>query len=212
MEKSLWRRFRNYFLTGLVIWLPLVVTVYVLKVIFDTVDSLLGGIIYRFLPVSIPGLGAIATIVLITFTGLVATNYFGRRFIAWGESLLTSIPVVKSIYTTTKQIIEAFTPSDQEAFKRVGLIQFPHPGMYALVFIAGEARGELGKAVGKEALTVFLPTTPNPTTGYLLVLPKEDVLPVDISVENALKLIISAGFLESGTKKLGRKASQVKDE
>lgn len=194
------RRLRNYFITGTIIIFPLFGTVYVLVLLFRTLDGILGGLIRRYAGISVPGLGLVATLALVLLTGLVGTNFIGRRFIAAGERILERIPIARSVYVTLKQVIDSFVSHDRNAFKQVVLVEYPRKGVYSVGFLTGAAREEAQITGGQKMLNVFLPSTPNPTTGWLVLVPEDQIVPVDLSVEDGLKLVISAGMVNGGPK------------
>lgn len=183
------RRLRTYFFTGLIIVLPFLLTLYFLWLVFGFVDGLIGPILELILGHKIPGVGFALTVGLILGTGVLATNYLGRRLLAWGERLFVRLPLVRSIYQTLKQVVQAVFSEKQKAFQQVVLVEYPRKGVYSLAFLTGN-REEAG-----EMVTVFVPTTPNPTSGYLLLIPKEEVKCLDMSVEDGLKLIVSGGVI-----------------
>ncbi|MGE5577540.1 MAG: DUF502 domain-containing protein [Syntrophothermus sp.] len=204
MKNKLMKRLRNYLITGMIILLPLVVTLYVLWTGFNIVDGLLGGLIARLLRREIPGAGTLVTLFLTILVGAVATNIIGKRLITFGENILARIPVVRSIYSTVKQVIDAFAVQNRDAFKRVVMIEYPRRGLYSIGFVTGEGLGEiLGSRVTEELLTVFIPTAPNPTTGFFVLLPRQEVIPLEMTVEEGLKLVISGGVIIPN--RLGRK-------
>ncbi|MDI3280887.1 MAG: DUF502 domain-containing protein [Bacillota bacterium] len=196
MKSKVWRRVRTYFLAGLATWVPLVVTLYVLKLGFVSVDNLLGGLVARYTAVRIPGLGLILTGALILLTGMVTTNYLGRQVVHLWESLLARIPLVRSIYLTTKQMISVVTSPKEKSFQRVALLQFPRPGSYALVFVTGEGGRVWREKLGEEMVWVFLPTTPNPTTGFLLLVPQRELIPLDLNIEESFQIVVSGGLVK----------------
>lgn len=198
------RRLRNYFITGTIIIFPLFGTVYVLMLLFRTLDGILGGLIRRFAPISVPGLGLVATLALVLLTGVVGTNFIGRRFIEVGERILARIPIARSVYITLKQLVDSFVSQDRNAFHQVVLVEYPRKGIYSVGFLTGMAREEAQAKTGQKMVNVFLPSTPNPTTGWLVLVPEDQVIPLDISVEDGLKLVISAGMV-NGSPKLGDK-------
>lgn len=198
MAQKLARKLRNWFITGAIVLLPLVVTVYILKLGFETLDNFSGGILRRYLPVHIPGVGAVVTLTLILFTGIVATNLIGRRLLAFGERLLTAIPVVRSVYLTTKQVVEALAAQNRNAFRQVVLVEYPRPGMYRVGFVTGEGTPEADAAAQEETVTVLVSNTPNAATGMLFVVPRKDVIPLSLPVEDGLKWVISGGVVTPG--------------
>ncbi|WP_295806004.1 DUF502 domain-containing protein [uncultured Nitratireductor sp.] len=197
-------RLRNYFLTGFIVTAPLAITAYLAWSMIGWVDSWVKPYIpFRYnpdnyLPFAIPGFGLIVALVLITLIGFLTANFIGRTIIATGENILGRMPLVRSVYRGLKQILETVLSERSDTFKKVGLIEYPREGLWALVFIATETRGEVQAEVGDEAgqtIAVFLPTTPNPTSGYLLFVPKKDVIELKMTVEEGAKLVISAGLV-----------------
>ncbi|MDI3523033.1 MAG: hypothetical protein PWP43_1215, partial [Bacillota bacterium] len=156
------RRLHTYFFTGLIIVLPFLLTLYFLWVVFGFVDGLIGPLLELILGRRVPGVGFVVTVGLILGTGALATNYLGRRFLGWGERLFTRVPLVRSVYQTLKQVIRALLSEQKKAFRQVVLVEYPRKGVYSLAFITG------GKQDGSDMLAVFVPTTPNPTSGFLL--------------------------------------------
>ncbi len=187
--------FRVTFVAGLIVLLPLAATYYVLRALFHWIDGILAERVAAITGRFIPGLGAIATILVVLGTGVLATNFFGRRFIIWVEALMARTPFVRSVYVTMKQITDAFVSPSQSAFKRVVMFQFPQNGTYAIGFMTGTVKGEAERLAGEPVVTVFMPTTPNPTTGFLFLIPVSQVVFLDVPVEEGLKMIISAGVI-----------------
>ncbi|NPV29121.1 MAG: DUF502 domain-containing protein [Firmicutes bacterium] len=192
----LWRFLRKYFLTGLLVLLPLIITGYVLAFSFNLVDGILRNFIQLLTGRTIPGAGFLIMIVLVFLAGLFGTNVVGRKLLAWGEEVLRRIPVVKSIYTATKQVMEAFALQRREAFQRVVLLEYPRRGLYSLGFITGEAPAEVKGRIKKDLLNVYLPATP-PTAGVFLIAPREELIFLEMSVEEGLKLLVSGGIITS---------------
>lgn len=197
------KRLRNYLFAGLIVLLPIVATWQVLVWLFHLVDGPLRGVVAGALGrifehpdpdfFSIPGLGLILTLLIILLVGLLAANFIGRSLIGWSEKAMQRLPLVRGVYGTMKQITDAFVRQDKTAFKRVALIEYPRQGIYTLCFVTGEATGEMTGRAGRRLVGVFVPTTPNPTSGFLLYLPAEDVVVLDMLVEDGLKLVISGG-------------------
>jgi len=185
-DHKFWKKLRNRFIAGLVILTPVVVTVYVFIILFLKVDSLLAPLIYRFVGWEIPGMGFLAILLLIFLTGLIARNYLGRKLIGVGEKIMTKIPLINRIYLALQQISQTFLAQKRAIFKEAVLIEYPRKGLYAIGFVTSHM--EEGKMLG-----IFLPTTPNPTSGFLLFLPREEAIPLQMKVEDALKLVISGG-------------------
>ena len=190
------KRLQTFFVTGLIVLTPAAITFYVLWWLFEFVDGILGPILARVLPFQIPGLGVLIILLVIILTGLLAANFLGRRLIAFAEGFLLRTPVVRSVYLTMRQIVDALLQQNQSAFKRVALVEYPRRGSWAIGFVTGEIIGEIAERAGcAAALNVFVPTTPNPTSGMLVFLPLEEVILLDMSVEDGLKLVISGGVI-----------------
>jgi uncharacterized membrane protein len=184
---------RNRFIAGLLILLPSVVTGWVLWKIFNSVDNLLKPIQERYPVVDFPGVGFVVVVLLILLTGVFAGNFIGRRVIGTGEQLLARVPVVRRIYIAVKEISQVFLADRKMVFKEVVLIRYPHRDSWVLGFVTQSAAPRLSQLVGRDLLNVFIPTTPNPTSGFLLFVPADDVIRIPISVEEALKAVVSGG-------------------
>jgi len=214
-------RLRNYFLTGFIVCAPVVITVWLIWAFVGWVDSWIVPFIPAslnpdaYVPFRVPGLGLIIGLALITLVGFLTANIIGRKIVTTGEDILGRMPLVRSIYNGLKQILETVLSDKSNTFKKVGLIEYPRKGLYAIVFMATEAGGEVQAKVGEQAgqtVAVFLPTTPNPTSGFLLFVPKSDIIELTMSVEEGAKLVISAGLVspeyELTTQKLAAQALQ----
>lgn len=191
---------KKYFITGLLIWIPLVITIWVLKVIFDALDQSLLLLPESFqtehwLGVHIPGLGAILTIVVVFLTGIFATNFFGAQLVQLWHGILNRIPVVNSIYSSVKQISDTLFSSSGQAFRKALLVQWPHEGMWTIAFLTGAPGGDVVNHIPADCLSVYVPTTPNPTGGYFVIVSRSQVIELDMSVDQALKYIISMGVV-----------------
>ncbi|MFZ1814510.1 MAG: DUF502 domain-containing protein [Rhizobiaceae bacterium] len=202
-------RLRNYFLTGFVIIAPLAITAWLIWTFVQWVDSWIIPYIpdvynpETYLPVDIPGVGLIIAIFLITTIGFLTANIIGRSIVHFGERMLGRMPLVRNLYNGLKQIFETVLSDQTSSFQKVGLIEYPRPGLWAIVFIATETKGEVAKRLhegGVDTLSVFLPTTPNPTSGFLLFVPRNDIQILEMSVEDGAKLVISAGLVTPGSK------------
>ncbi|HEY8595652.1 MAG TPA: DUF502 domain-containing protein [Devosiaceae bacterium] len=192
----------NYFLTGLVIAGPVGITLYIAWWIIGVVDDFVKPLLPHaynpdsYLPFHVPGYGLVVAVVAIMILGFLAANLVGRTLVQTGESLLNRLPMISTLYRGLKQIFETVVTQSTQSFRQVGLIQYPRPGLWALVLISTPAKGEIAEKVeGEEVLSCFLPTTPNPTSGFLLFVPRHDVIILDMSTEDAAKLIISAGLV-----------------
>ncbi len=199
---SIFSKFRTNFLTGLVVVLPVVMTIYLIWAVagfFD--DRILPLIPNRYNPqvyfdVNLRGFGIIVFLVFTAFIGAVVKGFFGRQILRLGEALVARVPIVRSIYSGTKQIVETITSPSSSKFEHACIIQYPRKGIWAVGFVVTDTKGEiLGKAGHKKMCSVFLPTTPNPTSGFLLFVPKKDIVLLDMDVESAAKLVISAGLV-----------------
>lgn len=194
------RHSRNIFITGLLTITPLVVTVWVLAFLFRAVDGLLAPVLDQIFGRHIPGLGFLITLLLIYFVGLVMTNLLGQKLVAAGERILVRLPIVKGIYSGSKQLVEAVSMPGKGAFSTVVLVEYPRRDMFMIGFITREDSGTLQEPDRLETLTnVFIPNTPNPAAGRFVMVPNRDLIPVSISVEEGLKLIISGGFVSPRT-------------
>jgi uncharacterized membrane protein len=196
---------RKYLITGLLIWIPLIITLWVLKVIFDTLDASLlllpeSAQTEHWLGIHIPGLGAILTLLVIFLTGVLATNFVGAQLVEFWHDVLHRIPVVNSIYSSVKQISDTLFSSSGEAFRKALLVQWPHPGMWTIAFMTGTPGGDVVNHLPPDCVSVYVPTTPNPTGGYLVIVRRSDVIELDMSVDQALKYIISMGVVPPAPK------------
>ncbi|MCX8997684.1 DUF502 domain-containing protein [Rhizobiaceae bacterium BDR2-2] len=206
---SLAARLRNNFLTGLIICAPVVITSWLIWTFIHWADSWVKPYIplhynpEEYFQFAIPGLGLLIAVVFITLIGLLGSNLFGQWVVTFTESILNRTPLVRPIYKGVKQIFETVLKENTQSFRTVGLIEFPGPGTYALVFISAEAKGELAvrfNELGQEMIAVFLPPTPVPTAGFLLFVPREKVIILDMSPEDAAKLLISGGLVNPEVK------------
>lgn len=187
------RLLRRYFLTGLLILAPTLITGYLVWWVFVRIDNLIQPLQRRFPLIDIPGIGFIIVLIFIAVVGLLASNLIGRRVIGFGEKMINRLPLVPRIYTAVKEISEVFLADKKTAFQRVVLIRYPHEKSYALAFVTRDGIDYFNKLSGEELISVFIPTTPNPTSGFMLMLPKRHVVSVDIPVEEAMKMVISGG-------------------
>ncbi len=191
---------KKYFITGLLIWVPLAITAWVLALIVQTMDQtllLLPAAIRpeNLLGVYIPGFGVIATLLVVFLTGLITANFIGQRLLRFWEGVLSRIPVVKSVYYSVKQVSDTLFTSNGEAFRKALLIQYPRQGAWTIAFQTGQPGGDVANHLDSDCISVYVPTTPNPTSGFFLMLPRKDVIELDMSVDEALKYIISMGVV-----------------
>lgn len=192
------KQLRRTVITGLLILAPLAFTAYVLVLLFQLMDGMFAWLLRRALGPdhSMPGVGLILTILVVLLLGWLSSNVFGRRLIRLFETVLARIPVAKTVYSSSKGIVDAISQSQTEAFKRVVLIEYPRQGLYSIAFVTSNARwGQLSSGT-EDLLLVFLPTTPNPTSGYLLMVPRPDAIDLPITVEEGVRMVISGGILK----------------
>lgn len=191
---------KKYFITGLLIWIPLAITVWVLHLIVSTMDQSLLLLPAALRPESlfgfrVPGMGVILTLVVVLLTGLLTANILGQRLVLFWEGVLSQIPIVKSIYYSVKQVSDTVFSSSGVAFRKALLIQYPRQDIWTIAFLTGQPGGDAARHLGGEFVSVYVPTTPNPTSGFFLMMPRTDVVELDMSVDEALKYIISMGVV-----------------
>ena len=194
------QRLRRYFVAGLLVWLPLVATYVVLSFSIRLIDRTLLLLPPQYRPEAligfeIPGLGVILTLVLVILTGLVVANFFGRRLVSAWESVLSRIPLVRTVYGAVKQITVSLFADASQSFREVVLIEYPRKGIWALAFVTGDTPSKFKKLVDHDLMNLYVPTTPNPTSGVFVMVPKADIKRLDIPVEVGLKMILSAGVV-----------------
>lgn len=184
------------------VWVPILVTFVILRFIVDLLDQTMDLLPNAYQPeqligVHLPGLGVILSLILLLATGIVATNYFGQHLFRWSESVLEKIPLVRSIYNASKQVMSAIFATNSQAFRKVLLVQYPREGLWSLAFQTGVSSSRFSQHTGvDEMVSIFVPTTPNPTSGFLMMIPKSDVIELNMSIEEALKFIISLGVMQ----------------
>ena len=198
-------RIRNYFLTGLIVAGPVAVTLWLIWWFVTWVDNWVRPFIptaYRpetYLPVDVPGFGLIIAFVALTLLGFLTANLVGSKLVSLGENLLNRVPIVRPIYRTARQIFQTLFSSSGSSFRKVGLVEFPAPGMWSLVFLTQSPSADISARLpATEHVSAFMPCTPNPTTGFFFYVPRRDVIDLDISVEQAMQLLISAGVIQPG--------------
>ena len=194
------KRIRRYLVAGILVWVPLAVTYTLLRFVVGLMDRTLLLLPRQFRPeellgFQIPGLGVILTIIVLLVTGLLAANFVGRAFVGGWESILDRIPVVRSIYSAAKNFAEMVFSDSSQSFKKVLLIQYPREGLYSLAFQTSTKLGEVQGRTGEDIVCCFVPTTPNPTSGFIVIVPRKDVTVLDMDVDEALKMIISLGVV-----------------
>ena len=200
---------KKYFITGLLIWLPLAITLWVLDIILTTLDTtlLLLPVNWRpdaLLGFHIPGFGLILSLSIVLLTGLLAANFIGERLVRWWEGLLSRIPIVRSIYSSVKQVSDTMLSPKGNAFRQAVLVEFPQRGQWAIGLVIGAPGEMIEGAIGERAVTVFVPTAPNPTSGYTIIVPLHEVRELDMSVDDALKFVVSLGVVTP----LGRRGAR----
>jgi len=191
---------KKYFITGLLVLVPLFITVWVITSLVGMMDQSLLLLPESWRPkaqlgLEIPGMGAVLTLLIIFVTGLIATNFFGKQLILLWEALLARVPVVKSIYSSVKQVSDTLFSDSGNAFRQAVLVQFPREGVWTIAFITGTPGGDVANHLQGDYVSVYVPTTPNPTGGYFLMMPRTEIVPLEMSVDAALKYIISMGVV-----------------
>ena len=194
------QRLRAYFIAGILITAPIGITIYLAKLFLDFVDARVVPLIPRsynpdsYLPFSVPGIGLVVLLVALTLIGALTAGYVGRLFLQTSERVLVRMPVIRSLYSTVKQIVETIL-ANETAFREVVLIEYPRPGVWSLGFITGNVQGEARKVSDEELVSVLIPTVPLPTAGYLVFMPRKDVVVLDMTVEEGMKMAISGGIV-----------------
>ena len=200
------KRLRNYFISGLLFWIPLALSVIVIKFFLELVNNLIPQ---KYLPetifkldTTIPGSGIILVILVILITGVLVTNILGRKLVALWEKVLNKIPGFRNIYNVLKKVSDTVFNTSTERFRKAFLIQYPSKGIWVIAFQSGDYRGEAESIIGEETMNLFVPTTPNPTSGFFVLIAKKDAFELDMSVEEAFKLVISAGVVSPNSVKI----------
>lgn len=196
-------RLRNYFLTGLIICAPLAITAYLVWSMIGWVDGWVKPYLPNaynpdtYLPFAIPGFGLIVAVFVITMIGFLTANFVGRSILHYGEAWLARMPLIRGVYKGLKQIFQTVLSNKESMFKTVGLLEYPRKDLWSIVFIAGDTKSEVSALLNQkyETVAVFMPCTPNPTTGYLVYVPRSEIIPLSMTVEDAAKLVISAGMV-----------------
>ncbi len=204
-------RLRRYFITGLLAFLPIAVTVNVLVWLFWTLDGFLGRLFTLWFGRTVPGVGLVAVLAAVFGVGALATNVLGRRIVGWFDSVMLRIPLARSIYSATKQLSDNIFLQRQAAFQRPVLVEWPRKGLYTVGFVTGETGGRVQDLAGQRVLNVFVISTPNPTSGFVMLIPADQVYPLDFSVEDALKLVMSGGIVAPSASRLPVRAERGAD-
>ncbi len=194
------KNLRNYFISGLLFWIPLGLSIVVIKFFLELINDIVPA---QYLPESlfnleraIPGSGIVWVLLIIIITGILVNNFIGRKIIELWEKLLDKIPGFRGIYKALKQLSDTVLSPSGNSFKKALLVEYPRKGMWTIAFQTGNYQGEVEKKIGQEIINIYVPTTPNPTSGFFIMLPKSDVIELDMSVDEAFKLIISTGVVE----------------
>ena len=200
------KRLRNYFISGLLFWVPLALTVLVIKFFLELINNLVPQ---KYLPeaifnldTTIPGSGIILVLIVILITGVLVTNILGRKLVALWEKVLNKIPGFRNVYNVLKKVSDTVFNTSTESFRKAFLIQYPSKGIWVIAFQSGDYRGEAKSIIGEEIMNLFVPTTPNPTSGFFVMMAKKDAFELDMSVEEAFKLVISAGVVTPNSVKI----------
>ncbi len=195
MLSALRHKIQNKFIAGIAIVFPIGITIALLVMMFTWLDSLFAPIALRLTDRQIPGLGIMSTIIIVFGVGLLVTNIVGRALVTFGETLVAKIPFIRTVYSAAKQFLETLTSNQQKAFNQVVLIEYPKKGSYAIGFVTTDTTGEIQENLAEPFVNVFMVTTPNPTTGFLLLVPKKDARVLPISVEEGVKMVVSGGII-----------------
>ena len=195
MLSKLRHSIQSFFITGVVIVVPVGVTIVLLRMMFIWLDGLFAPLAMRLTDRQIPGLGIISSILIIFGVGLLVTNFIGRALVTFGENLVDKIPFVRTIYSGAKQFLATLTQEHRQAFTQVVLVEYPKRGSYALGFVTSGVSGEIRGKFSEELINVFVATAPNPTTGFLLLVPKNEATLLPISVEDGIKIVVSGGII-----------------
>ena len=200
------KRLRNYFISGLLFWIPLALSVIVIKFFLELVNNLIPQ---KYLPetlfnldTTIPGSGIILVLLVILITGVMVTNILGRKLVALWEKVLNKIPGFRNVYNVLKKVSDTVFNTSTDSFRKAFLIQYPSKGIWVIAFQSGDYRGEAESIIGEEIMNLFVPTTPNPTSGFFVMMAKKDAFELDMSVEEAFKLVISAGVVTPNSVKI----------
>ncbi len=191
---------RRYLIAGLLVWLPLGITVLVIRLLVDFMDRILLLIPADYRPeavlgFAVPGLGVVLSVAIVLLTGALVANFFGRRLVALWESLLARIPFVRTIYASVKQVAETLFSEQNRSFRQVLLVEYPRRELWTLAFHTGSEVGEVCERTGRDLINIFVPTTPNPTSGFFIMVPREDVIPLSMTVDEAIKMVVSLGVI-----------------
>ena len=201
-------RLRNYFLTGIIVTAPISLTIYLTWQFIGWVDDRVTPLLpvrydpETYLPFSVPGLGLLMMVVFLIFVCFITANFFGRALIRAGESLVNRMPVVRTIYNALKQILETVLRQSSQSFRQVVMVEYPRRGLWTLAFVTADTQGEIKRRLDDDLVNIYVPTTPNPTSGFLLIVPRRDLIFLDVPIDEAAKFIISTGVITPGSSNL----------
>ena len=200
------KKLQKYLIAGLLVWLPIVVTVLLFRFLITLMDQTLILLPSQLRPEAVigfklPGLGLILTLLVLIITGIFAANFIGKSMVNFGEKIFKKIPIVRSVYSAAKNFADIVFSDTGQSFKKVLLIQYPRKGVYSLAFQTSTNLGEVQKKTGSDVVCTFVPTTPNPTSGFIIIIPKEDVIEMDMEIDEAFKMIVSLGVVVPEWKK-----------
>lgn len=198
-------KMKKYIIAGLLVWLPIWITLAIINFIVKLVDNSLSLLPKKYNPslllgVDIPGIGLIFSFVIVLITGIIFTNYFGKKLISYIQGMVKKIPLVRSIYNSVQQVFETLFASNSQSFRKVLLIEYPRKGIWSIGFLTGDKMPKL-PTIDKEVSVVFIPTTPNPTSGFFMMIPKDEIIELDMTVDDALKMVISLGVVQPSERK-----------
>jgi len=206
-KKGVIAKLRNYFLAGVVVTAPIAITIFIVWKFLEFLDQKITPFIplaynpNTYLPFDIPGFGLIITVAFFIVVGWFTRNFLGRVMVRWSEYIVERVPVINKIYVAIKHVMETITSSHSDAFKEVVMFEYPKDNMWVIGFVTGVSKGEVQTKTSNQTISVFVPTTPNPTSGFLLFIPKEDLIYMDMSVEEGIKLVVSGGIITPPEKK-----------
>ncbi|MQP66476.1 DUF502 domain-containing protein [Niveispirillum sp. SYP-B3756] len=206
---TLGARLKAYLFTGILVTAPISITFYLAWLVIDGIDRLVDGVLPatyhpdHYLPFSVPGLGLLILLVFLVLVGMTSAGFAGRLLVRLGEALVARMPVVRGIYSATKQIFETVLAQQSDAFREVVLVEFPRKETWSIAFITGTTKGEVQRLTDEEVVNVFVPTTPNPTSGYLMFVPRSQLVPLSMSVEEGLKMVVSGGLVTPPDREMG---------
>lgn len=200
---------KKYFFAGLLVWLPIWATFVIVRLLIEVMDSTMSLLPKAYQPESlvgfnVPGIGLLIAIVVIFFTGALATNFLGKRLVQAWESFLAHIPFVRAIHNSVKQVVSTVLSSSNKSFRQVLLVEYPRKGLWSIAFQTSSGENQLTEHLQERMLTIFVPTTPNPTSGFLIMVPEKDVVKLDMSVDDALKMVISLGVIQPSSEEVSQ--------